>query len=101
MVPLDIDGEGIKAFALSQNQSFCCFGVTPALNEMVLVTMAGPARAPFRLELAVACSACDLAVGEETEGGEVTSLYRMSAGRVLSMEELLRYAQGSRGGKSP
>jgi hypothetical protein len=31
----------------------------------------------------------------------VTSLYRMSAGRVLSMEELLRYAQGSRGGKSP
>jgi hypothetical protein len=35
---------------------------------MVLVTMAGPARAPFRLELAVACSACDLAVGEETEG---------------------------------
>ena len=39
MVPLDVDERGVRTFVPSQNRSYCCYGIKPALNEMVLVEM--------------------------------------------------------------
>lgn len=54
MVPLQVDERGVSEFVLSQNRSFCCYGVTPALNEMILVRMKEGLRAPYTNDTPIA-----------------------------------------------
>lgn len=89
MVPLDVDEEGIVQFVLSQNRSFCCYGVTPALNEMVLVRMEGNLRAPYLNDMPIAVFG-RLSVRERREGGQVVSLYSMDASKVTDLVGHLR-----------
>lgn len=93
MVPIDVDDKGIQAFVLSQNRSYCCYGIKPALNEMVMVKMEGGRRAPFLKDTPIAVFG-KLAVSEEREGGHVLSLYRMEATKITT---LLAYAQAAAG----
>lgn len=78
---------------LSQNRSYCCYGIKPALNEMVFVQMEQGSRAPFLKDTPIAVFGT-LAVSEEREGGHVLSLYRMRADEVTT---LLAYAQAAAG----
>lgn len=84
MVPLDVDQRGVREFVLSQNRSFCCYGVTPALNEMILVRMHGGFRAPYTNDTPIAVFG-ELSVREHREGGYVVSLYRMEASKITSL----------------
>ncbi|MCR9163652.1 MAG: DUF3299 domain-containing protein [Nannocystaceae bacterium] len=93
MVPLDVDARGVKSFVLSQNRSYCCYGIKPALNEMVVVQMEEGGRAPFSKDTPLAVFG-RLAVSEQREGGHVLSLYRMEATEITT---LLAYAQAVAG----
>lgn len=84
MVPLDVDSQGVAAFVLSQNRSFCCYGITPAMNEMVVVQMEPGARAPFIKDMPIAVYGA-LSVSELREGDEVVSLYRLKGSAVTSL----------------
>ena len=92
MVPIDMDRDGVSVFALSQNRAFCCYGVKPALNEMVLVRMKGDTRTPFRNDTPITVFG-RLTVQEERNQGHVVSLYQMQATEVLTLVE---YAQKKR-----
>ena len=90
MVPIEITREGkVKSFALTQNQTFCCFGVPPAMNEWVMVTMDEGVTADYIMDLPVAAYGL-LSVGEEIEDGYVLSMYRMSSSEVITAHELLK-----------
>lgn len=90
MVPIEITREGkVKTFALTQNQQFCCFGVPPAMNEWVMVTMDEGKTADYIMDLPVAAYG-KLAVGEEIEDGYVLSMYRMTSSEVITAPELLK-----------
>ncbi len=89
MVPLDVDRGGVKTFVLSQNRSYCCYGIKPALNEMVVVQMEEGGRAPFLKDTPIAVLG-ELSVSERREGGVVLSLYRMKATTVTTLRA---YAQ--------
>ncbi|MCG3205808.1 MAG: hypothetical protein KCHDKBKB_02531 [Elusimicrobia bacterium] len=47
MIPLEVEKEGVKTFALVRDLASCCFGGTPKLNEWVHVTMKPPVTAPY------------------------------------------------------
>lgn len=93
MVPFDIDRRGnVKSFALTVNQAFCCFGIPPAMNELVMVTMEEGKVAPFLNNIPLAAYG-KLEVGEEIDEGYVLSVYRMTATEVIDVKELLRRSQ--------
>ncbi|MBX7256947.1 MAG: DUF3299 domain-containing protein [Candidatus Hydrogenedentes bacterium] len=95
MVPIEVEGDGdsvqVKSFALTQNQMFCCFGVPPAMNQWVMVTMEG-APSKYYADLPIAVYG-DFEVGEDIEDGYVMSVYRMRAEKTMDVRELLKQAQ--------
>lgn len=93
MVPVEVDNKGgVKSFALTQNQMYCCFGVPPSMNEWVMVTMeGGPSK--YYSDLPVAAFG-KLEVGEQFEDGYVMSIYRIKCEKVMDVRELLQQANG-------
>lgn len=93
MVPVEVNNKGgVKSFALTQNQMYCCFGVPPSMNEWVMVTMDGePAK--YYSDMPVAAFG-KLEVGEEFEDGYVMSVYRIKCEKVMDVRELLNQAKG-------
>jgi len=95
MVPIDVTRDGdIKSFALTENQQFCCFGVPPAINEWVMVTMADGDSTQFYNDLPVAAYG-RMTVDEEILDGYVMSVYRMEATEVIDVKELLKRSDQS------
>lgn len=95
MVPIELTRDGeVVSFALTQDQTFCCYGVPPKMHQWVMVEMADGETAPFSNDLPVATFG-KLTVGEEIEDGYVLSLYRMEGTRVVDARELLKQAQGT------
>jgi hypothetical protein len=94
MVPVEFDDKGkLTAFAITQNQAFCCYGVTPAMNDWVMVKMPEGATAEFRAQEPVAVYGT-FDVGEELDEGYVLSLYRLAATEVSTVQQLLRRIPG-------
>ena len=93
MVPVEVDNKGgVKSFALTQNQMYCCFGVPPSMNEWVMVSVQGePAK--YYSDMPVAAFGT-LEVGEEFEDGYVMSVYRITCEKVMDVRELLQQAKG-------
>ena len=93
MVPVEVDNKGgVKSFALTQNQMYCCFGVPPSMNEWVMVTMdGGPSK--YYSDMPVAAFG-KLEVGEEFEDGYVMSVYRIKCEKVMDVRELLQQTKG-------
>ncbi|MFA6242811.1 MAG: DUF3299 domain-containing protein, partial [Candidatus Hydrogenedentales bacterium] len=97
MVPIEVEGDGdavkVKSFALTQNQMFCCFGVPPAMNQWVMVTMEGDA-SKYYADLPVAVYG-EFEVGEDIEDGYVMSVFRMRAEKTMDVRDLIKQAQAS------
>lgn len=79
MVPVDMDEHGVASFVLVKDQMMCCYGVAPALNEWIFVSVLK--RVPVSMDRPVSVFGT-LDVGEDVEDGEVLSLYRLHADRV-------------------
>ena len=90
MVPVEFDSRGkLAAFAITQNQAFCCYGVTPAMNDWVMVRVPEGQGVEYRQQEPVAVYGV-LEVGELLDEGYVLSLYRLTATEVISVPQLLR-----------
>jgi hypothetical protein len=81
MVPLTMQDGKIDRFMLSRVMYGCCFGDTPALNELVEVTLAGGSGSEYFVSARVSGR---LEVGEQVDAvGCVQSLYRLMADSVV------------------
>jgi len=96
MVPIDVDRRGnVTAFALTQNQSFCCYGIPPGLTELVMVEMEDGKSAPYAYDTPVAVYGT-MNVGEDIDDGYILSVYRMESSEVVDVRELMRRAEKAR-----
>ena len=82
MVPIDVDGERIKSFILTNSRMMCCYGAMPWINEWIFVEMENKDGADFFNDTTIRVKGI-LDVGEEIEDGMVISLYRMRGDAVL------------------
>jgi hypothetical protein len=78
MLPLTNDGNRITEFILTASIDSCHFGTVGLMNEWILVEMAPGRSVPFPKAVPITAFG-RLAVGPETDGEIVTSLYRMTA----------------------
>lgn len=87
MVPVKIEKGATKQFLLVKDQSLCCFGRVPRMNEWVSVKMSGNRSTKFIGDQPVTVFGT-ISVGEEIEKGEVLSIYRMEADDVAGPLDL-------------
>jgi len=87
MVPLEFKKGTTRSFLLVRNQSLCCFGRMPAMNEWVKVEMVNEKRASFINDQPVTVYGV-FDVGEEILHGNVASIYRMTSEQVAGPLDL-------------
>ena len=87
MVPLKLEKGAAKSFLLVKDQSLCCYGRVPRMNEWISVKMSGDKATKFIGDQPVTVFG-KLDVGEEIEQGEVLSIYRMDADDVAGPLDL-------------
>jgi hypothetical protein len=75
MLPTRLEGGLTTEFLLMRDQSMCCFGVMPRINEWVGVTMIGRGVRPMMDQPVTVFGR--LHVGESYEGGVMVGIYRM------------------------
>lgn len=93
MVPIDVDRKGnVTSFALTQNQSFCCYGIPPGLTELVIVDMEEGKVAPYSYDVPVAAYG-KMQVGEDIDDGYILSIYKIKSNEVVDVRELMRRAE--------
>lgn len=76
MVPIDLKNGKSTKFLLVKDQSLCCFGRMPRMNEWISVKMK-PGKAARVIQDQPVTVFGSLSVGEVIEGGEVQSIYRI------------------------
>ncbi len=81
MIPFKLDGEDVTEFLLVRNQSACCFGVEPRMNEWLHVRMAKGKKAPYAVDIPITVYG-KFEAAELIEKGFVMSLYRIEASEV-------------------
>jgi len=84
MIPADVIEGKVKSFILIKNQSGCCFGVMPLMNEWVYVTMAGDKTTEFMPDIPLKVQG-EFKIGESVREGMVVSIYRMFGETVTAM----------------
>lgn len=101
MVPLQVTrDEYVTLFALTQNQSYCCYGVAPALNEWIMVTVPSSVKVKPNMDTPVAVFGT-MEVGEDVKDDYVMSIYRMNVLQVMDASQLAaRLQKGSDGASS-
>lgn len=82
MIPLRNEGEDVVELVLVRNQNACCFGIVPAMNEWIHITMAPGKVAPYAIDIPITVFG-KLEVGETYENGLLMSIYRMQSDRVV------------------
>ncbi|HWF17995.1 MAG TPA: DUF3299 domain-containing protein [Verrucomicrobiae bacterium] len=80
MLPLEQDHGKVTEFLLLRNQSACCYGATPQINEYVIVRLAGRGIEAQMDRLITATGT--LHVGEIRENKFLSGIYRMEADKV-------------------
>jgi hypothetical protein len=75
MLPLKVEGGLITEMLIMQNQSMCCYGTTPRINEWVSVRMNGKGVKPIMDQVVTLYGT--LKVGEIRENGYLVGIYEM------------------------
>ena len=78
------DSEQLREFVLVESLWGCCFGAVPDVNQTILVRLAPGTAAEYSATPQLVTGR--LEVGEEREGGFVTSLYRLVDARVKPVD---------------
>ena len=86
MLPLKIDGGLVREFLLMRDQSMCCFGVVPNLNDWVSVKMPAPGVKAIMDQPVIIFGR--LEVGEIYDHGMLSSIYRMEGEELLDALDL-------------
>lgn len=81
IVPLRMDDGLAVEFLLVRDQTLCCFGRLPKVNEWVLVRTLGKGAKPVMDEPVTVCGRIE--VGDQRENGILVGLYRMEVDRVI------------------
>ena len=87
MVPIDLKNGKSTKFLLVKDQSLCCFGRMPRMNEWISVRMKSGSTVRVFTDRPVSVLGT-LTVCEQIENGEVISLYRMEADDVAGPLDL-------------
>lgn len=86
MLPVRMTGEGASDFMLLRNQSACCYGVMPRVNEWVIVHTKGRAVKPV---LDVPVTAIGMFhVGEMREDGHLVGIYYLECDQLLPIKQV-------------
>jgi hypothetical protein len=82
VLPLDVAGDSIRTFLLMASVDSCHYGAVGAVNEWILVTMAGkqPARVRFAQPVVVFGT---LSIAPDWQGPSLVGLYRLTADQVV------------------
>ena len=81
MLPVRVDGGLTGDFLLLRNQSACCYGVMPRVNEWVIVRMAGKGVKPI-MDVPVTALGT-FHVGEMRENGHLVGIYVLDCDQLL------------------
>jgi hypothetical protein len=81
MMPLEVHGETATEFLILRNQSSCCFGAAPKLNEFVMVKV--PKGVNSIMDQVVNIAGI-LHVGTTRENGYITQIYQMDGDKMLA-----------------
>jgi len=92
MIPVAFNEGRVTSFILASNQMLCCFGMTPRMNEFVVVEMAEGKTARYLPDLPVVAFG-KLDVSERYRGGFVDSVYRMEGVVVEGPREIIARKQ--------
>jgi hypothetical protein len=82
MLPLQSSGEFTTDFLLLRNQSACCYGIMPKINEWVVVRTTGKG-VKVTKDIPVTVLGT-LHVGEIRENGELSGIYKLDCDRMLN-----------------
>lgn len=82
MLPLKVEGGLVTEMLLMKDQSMCCFGVVPKINEWVSVKMVSKGIRPVMDEAVTLFGT--LHVGEMRENGYLVGIYRMDGQKMAS-----------------
>jgi hypothetical protein len=74
MLPIKMDGQLVSEFLLMRDQMMCCYGITPRLNDWVVVKMQKPVR--YTPDVPVAFRG-KLQVKTMQEQGFITGIYQL------------------------
>ena len=86
MLPLKVEGGLITELLIMRDQSMCCFGTVPKINEWVSVKMAGKGVKPI-MDQAITLFG-KLQVGEIRENGYLVGIYEMAGEKLGGPGEL-------------
>ncbi|MEY4200770.1 MAG: hypothetical protein RLZZ265_2510 [Verrucomicrobiota bacterium] len=86
MLPLKVEGGLITELLIMRDQSMCCYGTVPKINEWVSVKMTGKGVKPI-MDQAVTLYG-KLHVGEIRENGYLVGIYQMDGERIAGPLDL-------------
>ena len=78
MLPLKVEDSLVTEMLIMRDQSMCCFGSVPKINEWVSIRMTGKGVQPVM----------DEPVGEIRENGYLVGIYEMDGERMASRIDL-------------
>jgi hypothetical protein len=84
MLPLQLQEGRARQFLLVRNQASCCYGVAPAMNEYVLVTMANEGVRPV-MDVPITVVGT-IKVGETYEEGLLVGIYQLDGEKIDTMK---------------
>jgi len=80
MLPLKVEGGKVTEMLIMRDQSMCCYGAVPKINEWVSVRMVGGGVKPI-MDQAITMYG-KLHVGEMRENGYLVGIYHMDGERI-------------------
>jgi hypothetical protein len=80
MLPLKVEGGKVTEMLIMRDQSMCCYGAVPKINEWVSVKMVGGGVRPI-MDQAITMYG-KLHVGEMRENGYLVGIYHMDGERI-------------------
>lgn len=85
MLPLKVDNGKVTEFLIMKDQSLCCYGATPKINEWVSVKIGGGGIKPI-MDQPVSMLGT-LHVGAMRENGYLVGIYHMDGDRLIDTDD--------------